>query len=342
MKKSFYKKNRTHSKFLCYNGIMLKTKTKVTIGFIGILSVAAGVQASNIVASQVEAADSATSTFTVNVVESLNVTITADSSEATGNAGTLLREPVTLEVTSTNSAGFAASMYSNSNTNLTSKKDSIETLSASTTRSSFEADRWGYSLQNEVTSNSESSTGDNADGKDSSTYSPMTTSSSLIPVMTRSAAATGTQKVWFGTKASLAKTAGEYSNTVVFSVVSGTTTPSNPSTPAEPTDTSTDNPAYAYTGTNGYAGSSTGATVYTTTSSTDTTATTKSEVSAGDTRNAYQNAAGVTETTKASVTSGTPLATGLAVTAAVAATSGFIFFILAKRKSDDDDEEEQA
>ena len=49
----------------------------------------------------------------------------------------------------------------------------------------------------------------------------------------------------------------------------------------------------------------------------------------------------VVEKLPESVTEGSSLATGLAITSAVAATSGTLFFILAKRKKDEDDDEEE-
>ena len=374
MKNKFFKKNHPQTKFLCYNGTMLKTKTKVKIGFVSILSVAAGVQASTIVAQQALAQDT---TFQVNVVESLSVSVTTDSQYSSGAINTLLRNPVTLDVTSNNSNGFTASMYSTNssadgsasitegtsaahtilNTDLTNGTNGyISTLSKESPKSDFPDNSWGYNLQYSTTDGSASPTGDTASGNDSSFYEAMTDStSSPIHVMERDSAASGTQTIWFGAKANATKASGDYENTVVLSVVSGVTDSStNPATPDNPvypsTDTTADDRAATYTGNTGTGATQgvgnsgyTGTTVYTTTSgggAGDTTSTTTTEVSGGDTTASYP--LGVTETTSSSINSGAPLATGLAVTAAVAAASGLVFFILAKRKKDDEDEDEES
>ena len=310
---------------------MLKTKTKVKIGFVGILSIAAGVQASAIVANQASA--DADTTFQVNVVESLTVTLTTPSEGASGNMKTFLRNDVNLAVTTNNTSGFVASMYSSGTTNLTNTtsggSETIETLSANTTRSDV-MNKWGYSLGGE-------SWGDTESGDDTSTYKALQTSSSPISVLSASSATTASRDIYFGTRANAAKPSGTYTGTVVFGVVSGqSSTPVVPSDPAENSDTSASTATYDNT-------NNRNRTVYYDTSTSGGETTTTAEVSSGDTTNSYNYAAaqGVTERTTASIASGTPLATGLAVTAAVAATSGAIFFILAKRKKDDDDEEDE-
>ena len=121
MRNRFSQKKSTRPKFLCYNSIMLKTKTKVRICFVGILSIAAGVHAGMIVATN--AAESQT-TFQVNVVESLSVSITAPRGGASGNINTFLRNTVSLSVTSNNANGFTASMYAK-NTNLTNSSAKV-------------------------------------------------------------------------------------------------------------------------------------------------------------------------------------------------------------------------
>ena len=329
MKNRFSQKKSAYSKFLCYNGLMLKTKTKVKIGFVGILSIAAGVQASALVANQVSAETTQNTTFQVNVVESLTVTLTTPSQGASGNMKTFLRNKVGLSVTTNNTSGFMASMHSADNTNLTNSAAGasgvISTLGADTTRGNV-MNAWGYSLGGE-------SWGDTDQGNDSSTYKALSTSP--IAILSKSSAATtaSTKDIYFGTRANAAKPSGTYTGTVVFDVVTGphTDTPTTPTNPAHDTTSGTAN----YDSTNNR-------TVYTNTSSASGTTATTSEVSTGDTTNTYNYAPaqGVTERTTASIASGTPLATGLAVTAAVAATSGAIFFILAKRKKDDDEEED--
>lgn len=325
MKNRFSQKKSAYSKFLCYNRLMLKTKTKVKIGFVGILSIAAGVQASAIVANQVSA-ETSNATFQVNVVESLTVTLTTPGESASGNIKTFLRNKINLAVTTNNTSGFLASMYSDGSTDLTNStsgsSETIPTMSSDTTRSNV-MNTWGYSLGGETW-------GDTDAGDDTKTYKALSTS--LIPVLSSNSAVTGTaatRDIYFGTRANALIPSGTYTGTVIIGVVTGPhDTPVAPANPA--TDTTPGTATYDSTNNR---------TVYTATSGTATT----TEVSAGDTTNTYNYAPaqGVTERTTASIASGTPLATGLAVTAAVAATSGAIFFILAKRKKDDDDEEDE-
>ena len=315
---------------------MLKSKTKVIVSFVGVLSVASGVCASNIVANQVSA--DANTTFKVNIAETLSVAVTTPKSGASGSANTFLRNTVNLNVSSTNVNGFTASMYTNNNTtNLINTRDSsktIQTLSSSSTRSDFPSNRWGYSLD------------DTTSGSGSSNYSPLvSTSASPIKILESTTAASNVSKdIYFGAKADLSQVSGTYSGTVVISVVSDVIDDDNPVTPTDPVtpdDNSTTNPSYSGAGTTKGHGTN-GTTSYTTnTDNGDGTTTTTTEISDGDTTAAYADPAGVTERTTASIRSGTPLAVGLAVTAAVAATSGMFFFILAKRRKDDDDEEEE-
>lgn len=362
--KHTFNQNFSTSKFLWNGGNKIKTATKIKVGLVAVVSVAAGVQASNIVAGQVEADTNANATFEVDVVESLSVSVTTDPSESTGLAGEFLRSPVELNVTASNAQGFTASMYANGSTSLTDgNNNTISTLSTNEIKSEFTANRWGYSLQNETTSNTAASTGDTQAGNDNSTYSPIVSdSTNPVTVMSRSTAATGSQKIWFGTKTDMTQAAGTYSGTVVLSVVTGNVTEStdtpnnNPITPTNPVtpavDTPNDNTA-TYTGstgtgaTQGVGSSTVGGSVYTGTTAYTTRSggtesvpaeTTTTEVTGGDTRTSYAGPQGVITSTASSINSSTPLATGLAVTAGVAAASGLGFFILAKRKDDDDDE----
>jgi len=365
MKNKFFKKKHPYSKFLCYNGIMLKTKTKVIIGFVGIISAVSGIQASNLVASQVGAASatctesnpascSLSTTFQVNVVDSLSVTLTLPEEWASGSMNTFLRNDITLDVSTNNENGFTASMYANNTSsgatnatdllNTSDQSTTIPTLESSTaTRSSFPANQWGFSLGDYTAADpSDTSVPDTPTGSDSSTYKQLTSSQSTPTIVLYSdEAASLSQNIYFGTKADATIPSGTYRGTVVISAVTDTVDPStNPVTPTNPaTDqsTTTTNPAYSYDGT-----ANVDRTTYTYTSGDAEAGTTSTQtiVSAGDNTDFYQNALGVTETT-ANINSGAPLATGLAVAAGVAATSGVIFFILAKRKDDDDEEEEE-
>lgn len=354
-------KNSTCLKFLCYNKNMLKAKTKVNIGFIAVLSIASGIQASNLVMHQASADDT---TFQVNVAESLSVSVTTPQTWATDNINTFLRNEVGLEVTTNNATGFTASMYANTgssdntNTSLTNttKSDALlPTMSASQTRGAFSANQWGYSLDTTDTSSNKTYNNniynETDAGNSDSNYYPLPVSSAPATVLTGTTNASRT--IYFGAKADVTMAAGTYAGTVVIGVVTGVQNDNNdstdPVTPVTPSDNpATDNspsgtnPTYSETyGPSGTAGWTTYTRNTSSGSGSSATNTTTTQVSNGDTRNTYTAAAGVTENTMSNINSGTPLATGLAVTAAVAATSGTIFFILAKRKKDDEEEEEE-
>lgn len=346
MKYKNFQKSRKCLKFLCYNKTMLKTKTRVNIAFVAVLSIAAGVQAGNFVANQATAANT---TFEVNVVENLTVSVTSPQTGAVGNINTFLRNDINVSVISNNTAGFTASMYSKDTTDLTNTAKStatIPTISSGTTYTcstaactEFGTNVWGYSTN---------------DASHTGTYSPMvSTSSSPINLITAASGTTSaSQDVYFGAKADVTKASGTYIGTVIISVVGGAiendnTDPDyNPVTPVNPAvdnDTNGTNPSYATNyGNNGDEGWTTYTTTSTSGSGSSATNTTTTQVSGGDTRNSYSNPAGVTENTVASINDNTPVATGLAVASTVAATSGMFFFILAKRRGDDEDEEEES
>ena len=275
----------------------------------------------------------ADTTFQVNVHEFLLVTLSLPDNWASGNINTLLRNPVSLSVSSNNGVGFIAYMTTKTtDTNLnnisTGSSDYIETLPAPTTASAFTTNRWGYSL-NDIT-------GENPTGSDSANYSALV-GSNQTPDMILSRGyndfTTKTANITFGAKADDTIDAGTYSNTVVFSVVSGVNTePTDPTTPVNPANPS--DPGSA--GANPTYNQSQDRTVATTTNNSGTTTTTT--ITSGDTRTTYSSPAGVTTS---NIGGGSPLATGLAVTAAVAATTGLFFFIVAKRRKEDEDEEDE-
>ena len=345
--------------FLCHSRGGLKTKTKVIVGSICILSTVAGVCAGNIAANQVAAeaynctqtgqSCEGNMTFQVNVVESLTVELTTPSSQASGGMNTFLRNNVNLAVSTNNTNGFTASMYSSNNTtDLTNSAASttLPTLTSDSTRGSFPSNHWGYSL-GDYTKAGASGTSETSEGSGSSTYKNLvSTSATPITVLSSTTAASDSQDIYFGAKADSSLASGTYSGTVIISVVTGDITNDNPITPTNPagpsTDTTPNDYIATYTGTSTTTGGSTnGTTVYTTTSSTASTDTTTTRIEEGDTTTTYRGPQGVVENTSARVNGNTPLATGLAVASTVAATSGIIFFILAKRKKDDDEEEEE-
>lgn len=361
MKNEFFKNSHTHSKRLCYNSSMLKTKTKAIMGSAAVLSAIIGIQGSSFLAEQASA-ETANTNFRVNVVESLTVSLTTDDSGNTGSMNTFLRNEVNLGVDTNNAAGFTASMYykDSSTTALKNGTNTLPTLSSSYTRGNFPANYWGYSFGaytldgasqgTNYTLNGGKIYNETAAGNNNGNYYPIiNTSSSPIIVMDGATTpkASGTQEVYFGAKGDASLPAGTYAGVVVFNVVTGVinnstnpVTPTNPATPS--TDTNTGDQYATYTGNTGTGASRgvgnsgyTGTTVYTTTSG-DTTTT---QISGGDVTHTYP--LGVTENTTTNIARGTTIATGLAALASVAATSGVFFFILAIPNKDDDDDDEE-
>lgn len=279
--------------------------------------------------------------FQLDIDEVLVVSVTTPSSGATGAVNNFLRNTVGLEVTTNNGNGFTAFMTTKTATPSlinTFSADTIPTLNSSATRSGFPADHWGYSISNTTDLTTWSSdTPDSESGVANSTYKPIVGSESTpVTVLRATGTASRSQDIYFGAKASSSSDSGTYTNTVVISVVSGVSTenniPENPVTPADDTVANNNTGTYVPAPTGG----DSGATVYHYTSSTDTTDTDTTIVTEGDTHTVeYTAPQGVSH-----IIEGTPLATGLAITAAIAATSGAFFFILAKRKKDKEDEED--
>lgn len=277
-------------------------------------------------------------TFTTTVDEMLTVSLDTPTESGALESDGMVRNKVSLTVSTNNSTGFVASMTTSGengslvdsdNANLT-----IPLLSANTLRSAFGTNQWGYSID------------DTAAGSQSSTYRGIALSTAQVPsfIASAQASSTATEKdIYFGAKSS---TSGTYSNSVVISVVSGAytdpttddpiVTPTDPVTPTDDTTPNDDTGTYV---TNPTGGSANGVTVGTVSRSTGTTDRTVTQISKGDTTGSYTDPQGVTTTT-ATINEGTPLATGLAVTAGVAAATGIVFFILAKRRKDDDEEDD--
>ncbi len=258
--------------------------------------------------------------LTVSLEQTMTSTLESDS---------LVRNKVGLIVTTNNPGGFTASMTTadaegtlkhSTNNNLT-----IPVLSSNTTRGQFDSNAWGFSVD------------DTAVGDTGSHYKTIATLGATSPSFITSTSSGGSTKdIYFGAKATAA---GSYSNSVIISVVSGvdTTEPTTPDDPVNPSDDPTPNDNNGeYISNRG--DSTSGATVGRVTTSTGTTSKTVTQMTKGDTTSSYTDPQGVTNTI-ASINEGTPLATGLAVTAAVAATTGVFFFVLAKRRKDDDDED---
>ena len=261
------------------------------------------------------------------IQEVMTVVVTTPDTGATGDVNQFLRNKYTLSV-NTNANGFTASMTAKAHTanlvNIASYSNIIPTLSTNYTRSNFPTNYWGYSLD------------DTTNGNNSSTYRKVAAlGETPNTILTVSGSGSGSQDVYFGTKANSSKASGKYLATVIFNVVTDVITPDNPIIPEDPTvpsgspsyDASNDTTSYTTIAHSGSGSSS--------------TTTTTTEVSGGDNRTSYTPPQGVTSTTTTNIGEGTPLATGLVITSTVAAASGIAFFIIAKRRKDDEDEEEE-
>ncbi|MBQ2659483.1 hypothetical protein IJF85_00695 [Candidatus Saccharibacteria bacterium] len=301
------------------------TSHKINICKIAILAIALTfgifalpVHAATVTSACATSPCSANSNFQVNINEFLSVSLGLPNSWASGSINQLLVNQVDLNVASNNSTGFIAYMTtetaSTALTNLSpTSSDTIPTLTANRTASNFDNNRWGFSL-------------------DATNYQAVIGAGSTpSTILTNTGVGSATQPIYFGAKSDGTIDSGTYANTVVISVVTGVDTdpdePVEPTNPVNPTDP-------ANNGSNPYTDAS-GRTIATTTTTTGTTSsdrtTTRTDIS-----QTYVAPAGVTTT---NVAEGTPLATGLAVTAAVAATAGIIFFIVAKRRKDDEEED---
>ncbi|MBR2994548.1 hypothetical protein IKF32_01365 [Candidatus Saccharibacteria bacterium] len=316
------------------------TKTKVIVSSLGIIIttilVASYVPQTNIVSAVTE-----NTTFQVNVKESLSVSITTPSTWAVGDVDTFLRNKITVNVSTNNEYGFVASMTtktSDTALNHVNNKGTIPTLASNATKSSFPVNRWGYSLN------------DTDPGNNSSTYSALVgvNGTPIVLISNSQSHTINSRDVYFGAKANSTKASGTYTSTVVISVVTGSAPdnpPVNPTDPAVPDDTE-EEPHYNPAPTGGSNGTTTYTYTRTSGSGSTATSTTTTQVSDGDNRNAYVGYTppqGVTNrsTTTENINGSSSLATGLAVTSAVAATSGTIFFILAQRKKDEEEDEDE-
>lgn len=290
--------------------------------------------------SSVHADDSSNTTFQVNVQEVLSVSITTPTNWAKGNINNFLRNEVTLAVTSNHIDGFTASMISsdtNAELHHSSKVNTViptfddnesHTCTDNTTCPEFPANKWGFAI--------------NAGANTDDVYNQIPKASGAPTTLISNAQSTGqtpitSRDIYFGSKSDITQASGTYSGTVIFYVVSGiidNTNNTNPNPPVNPTTDGSSTPTYAN-----------GQTVQTATTENRNSnnqvvsTTTTTTINEGDATSSYQEPAGVTDSTSSNIYDGSMLATGLAVTASVAAASGLTFFILAKRKKDDYDEE---
>ena len=322
---------------------MVNTHSKVIFTSVGAIAVASILPFS---ALGTYAAEEKNTNLQINLKEGLSVSITTPSEWASGDVDEFLRNKVSLNVVSNNSAGFTASMTTKTAetalTNTSKNTYTLPTLSSSTSRSSFPANYWGYSLD------------DTDAGNASSTYGALVGSGSTpITILSTTSGNSGSKDFYFGAKADVTKASGTYTGTVVISVVSGvvddTTNPITPTNPAKPAATeqvATYSPAptgssssgsttYTYSRTNAGSGGASGS------SSTNTTTTEVSEGNNVDSYAGYTPPQGVNEYTETNISTASPMGTAIAVAASAAAASGIFFFIVAKRRKEEEEEEEQ-
>ena len=281
-------------------------------------------------------------TFNVKVTEVLTVSITKPQAWASGVSGSFLTNKVGVSVISNNPSGFTATMTTStaatqgdSGTSLVNAADNTQTIPTISdvngiNLANSSSSLWGYGIVN---------TGATAP----TTYYGMVSrgSASPIQIMQASAASTTMSKdVYFGAKSVGDVASGTYERGVLISVVTSvidpTDNPVNPVNPVTPSDDEPDDDTPTYitpTTPDPKGNSSTGVTVATTHPTTNTTNT---EITEGNTVSGYVAPAGVTNRTG----EGTPLATGLAVTAGAAAAAGIVLFFIAKRRKDDDENDE--
>lgn len=282
--------------------------------------------------------------FQVNVKEALSVSISIPSSWASGDIDEFLRNKVSLSVNTNNTAGFTASMTMKTATtslvNTSKNTITLPTLSARSTRRSFPANYWGYSLGTTATLNNQTYNETNEGNLNSYYYPLVNNTATPITVLTSNSASTGSQDIYFGAKGNASLASGTYVGTVVINVVSGVI--DNNTNPITPTDPVTPGPEEiaeyepAPTG-----NSASGATSYTYRRSSSGTSTTTTEITEGNNVSAYDSYTppqGVFSDTTTNLSEGSDLVTTLATAASVATASGLFFFIAAKRREVDEDE----
>ncbi|MDO4612228.1 MAG: hypothetical protein Q4B29_02090, partial [Candidatus Saccharibacteria bacterium] len=275
-------------------------------------------------ASAAELTQDANVTINLDINEVLSITAEnvtpEDGSWNVGDINTFLRNKIVFKVASNNIAGFTASMASKDTTDLVNQakaSSKIPTLASSTTAGAFPVNRWGYSLEDSDTLNTNAN------------YNALQTSAiSLTPDTTYT---TFTEEIFFGAKADVTQDSGTYANTIVFTVVTGVVTDSETPPASDPT-----NPTPSDPGTEDVIASNTPSQISNDDGAVETYALGGSENDSEEGSLEYTSPQGVT-TTK--LGSGTPLVTGLAVTAGVAAATGIFFLVAAKRKKDEEEEE---
>ena len=266
--------------------------------------------------------------FNVTVNKTLEVSVKGDDGEykpdvttasATGGIGQFLRTSFTLKVSTNNANGYTATMTTDEEktTDLINESDAnyiVPTLARAVTKSNFTINNWGFSLD------------DTRNGDDNSTYRPVVLSTSSTPstiAKYNKPVANSTQEVYFGMMADSTKMAGNYSNTVVLTVVT------NPEPIEEEDIPEEEKPS-----------------VPTTVASVPSrfAASAPAEEEEEDNTPSGVKPKGVIEDTTSErnekIIDSSKVGAGIALGATTVAASGVIFFVVAKRREDDDEEEE--
>ena len=306
--------------------------------------------------------------FTVNVAETLTMTVTPPSATASGKSGKLLREKVNVSVATNNSKGFSTTVTTkDTDTNLKNGATTIPTTSGVTCKdedcSAFTANFWGISLNDTIGS-------DATKGSASATYSAVPASNAAgIKVLGNATNTTSMNKdVIFAAKTDNTKAAGTYTGTVTFKTTSGTggtgdpviPGPSNPGNPdgpsasqpqVQPSASGQEQPsaeapqvAYSYT-TNNNTYRSTSSYSYSSDASetadeVDENSSSRARTSTKkSTSNNYVAPLGANNRQYASTTHLSVITIILMIIACLAAAFGIFFFILAKRRKDDEEDD---
>ena len=269
--------------------------------------------------------------FSINILGSISIDIDAPSSSDTFYQGRLIANKVGVSVSS-NLSGYTVTLgMAGEERNLVNSfitDFNIPALNSANVAvlddmDCIEKGCWGYNVV---------STG--ADAPTSySKISEVGTAGNTI-VTTTEPGVTTKRDIYFGAMPGVSTPAGTYSNTVIINAVSNVA-------PDVPSDGGDD-------GGNNTGGSNTDTQIAYSTPVSTSKAITIDTGTGGDTtntgvpsgsnnsRSSYSAPLGETVST---ISEGTPMATGLAITAAIAAISGILFFILAKRRRDDEDED---
>lgn len=285
--------------------------------------------------------------FSVNVEETLSMTVTDPSEAGSGEEGwaqgdvnKFLRNKVHVAVSSNSAKGYTAGMYTKQTaTNLTHTTLSSYTLPTLSNNSTcadanceaFPKNAWGYSLD---------------DDTNTGTYKAMVGATATpITVLSSATNASGEEDVYFGAKADGTKASGTYKADVVFTVTAGTEgSPLSPATPSDPGNPDQPGPSY-----DGGGATNDGPQIFSYTTNDRTyrsyasdtaVATTETGTQKKSTIDDFVTPLGALERNSEEIQDGSPITRIMMCVAFAAAGVGLFFFILAKRRKEDDEEEQ--